>query len=458
MLLQQLFIMFGWEELERLFVRSFYCWILGLCFVLAANFNGCFPLESLLEWSILCTETLQEFDRPSKFNQIVSTTLTSDSLRRTIDQFRQVTKNQLTSWCSEAPPAGWCDQDGEDDLLYPFVQKMSASPGTQICFIGDLHGSLHSLLRNLERLERQGLLSDGLVLAPDVRLVFLGDFTDGGRYGIEVWYTIMQLKIINPSSVWLVRGNHELYSSAARFGFLNGEMRQKAGSLDPDLFRDVVQCFHLLPCALFVAVGDHWMLCSHGGVSPDYSIEHVVELTSFSNAQACQQITEGMAIDFQWSDVSQHSTDGEAVFNRIRGAGKIVDREYLRTYLDDRGLVCLWRGHQDLRYGCKIMHISLDLPPTRYLPHWKLALPHSQGVVPFPINPDIFPVVTLSSAAEGRGLHCDCYGLLTTAPRLEDWKLHIKEYPVVLDATKKRRKTSTCYGNKIESNNAACIP
>ena len=40
-------------------------------------------------------------------------------------------------------------------------------------------------------------------------MVFLGDYTDRGSYGVEVMYVLMRLKVENPDQVWMARGNHE---------------------------------------------------------------------------------------------------------------------------------------------------------------------------------------------------------------------------------------------------------
>ncbi len=399
----------------------------------------CAPHYSLLEWSVLCNGLLHEYDGPSRFADPLSTVLASDVLRSTIAQFRQVTKNQLTEWCSDMPSAAWFENDSFVDLDCPFVQKLHVRDGAQICFIGDLHGSVHSLIRNLESLERMDLLSEDFSLAPNMYLVLLGDFTDSGRYGIEVWYTMMQLKIVNPDRVFLVRGNHELRSSASAFGFLNGEKRQKAHILDPNLFEQVVQLFHLVPCALFIEAAGRWIQCCHGGISPDYTEELFVALKEHTASITCQQVRDNIATDFQWSDFSQRSTGGMARPNPRRGAGRIADRRCVRRYLDERDLVCIFRGHQDLYYGCKIMHMYDNLVPHQYLPHWREAVPDAGDHIVFPSNANLFPVVTLSSAPEGRRLGQDCYVILVTGRNLEDWSLVIEEQFVNPERTKVKK-------------------
>lgn len=66
--------------------------------------------------------------------------------------------------------------------------------------VGDLHGCSSSLQRVLE-----------LCGPPTARnlIVFNGDFVDRGENGMEVLASLALLKIAHPTSIFLVRGNHE---------------------------------------------------------------------------------------------------------------------------------------------------------------------------------------------------------------------------------------------------------
>jgi hypothetical protein len=110
----------------------------------------------------------------------------------------------------------------------PFVQRELVPAGSQVFFHGDLHGDVHSLVAWMDWLNQKGYLHDFKVARPDVYLVFLGDYTDRGMYGVEVLYTLLRLKVENPDRVWLVRGNHEDVSITSRYGFL-AEARGKFG-------------------------------------------------------------------------------------------------------------------------------------------------------------------------------------------------------------------------------------
>ncbi|GIS58315.1 MAG: hypothetical protein CM1200mP2_05400 [Planctomycetaceae bacterium] len=95
-------------------------------------------------------------------------------------------------------------------------------------FHGDFHGDIRSFISTLEWLNRSGRMSGFRIKRPNTYLVFLGDYTDRGAYGVEVIYTLLRLKLANPKRVFFVRGNHEDFQLTARYGFLR-EVRAKYG-------------------------------------------------------------------------------------------------------------------------------------------------------------------------------------------------------------------------------------
>ena len=147
----------------------------------------------------------------------------------------------------------------------PAVRAKRLVPaGTRLFFHGDLHGDIHSLVAWVDWLNQNGYLRDFHLVQPDVYLVFLGDYTDRGIYGVEVLYTMLRLKVENPARVLMVRGNHEDVNLASRYGFI-AEGRGKYGRE----FDAKAVCGFTISCP--------WPLhrrrtdvlqCNHGGVEP----------------------------------------------------------------------------------------------------------------------------------------------------------------------------------------------
>jgi hypothetical protein len=155
----------------------------------------------------------------------------------------------------------------------PFAQREVVPPGTRLFFHGDLHGDIHSLMAFLDELNREGHLEGFRITQPEVRIVFLGDYTDRGRYGVEVLYTLLRLKLANPEQVLLVRGNHEDVNLVARYGFL-AEVAGKYGR-QFDLQR-VVRLYDFLPAVLYIRCGTNVIQCNHGGIEPGYDPARLV--------------------------------------------------------------------------------------------------------------------------------------------------------------------------------------
>jgi hypothetical protein len=95
-----------------------------------------------------------------------------------------------------------------------FLQKMVLPKGARVAVFGDMHGSLHSMLRELVTLREMAAADgSGTVLGENLELtdkafyiVMCGDFVDRGINGPELLALILLLRHKNPGQVVLVRG------------------------------------------------------------------------------------------------------------------------------------------------------------------------------------------------------------------------------------------------------------
>lgn len=74
--------------------------------------------------------------------------------------------------------------------------------------VGDIHGSLHDLLRIIN-----------YVISIPFKIIFLGDYVDRGQFSLECIILLLALKIMNPEKYFLLRGNHEFDSMCSVYGF-----------------------------------------------------------------------------------------------------------------------------------------------------------------------------------------------------------------------------------------------
>jgi hypothetical protein len=140
-------------------------------------------------------------------------------------------------------------------------------PEATVIAIGDLHGDIRSFLHMLEELNRREILDGFRVRQTTHHLVFTGDYTDRGSYGVEVLYTLFRLKLASPAQVHMVRGNHEDIDLVARYGFLN-ELKGKYGA-DGKVTK-LMRAYDLLPVVLYVGTGADFLQMNHGGMEPGY--------------------------------------------------------------------------------------------------------------------------------------------------------------------------------------------
>lgn len=149
----------------------------------------------------------------------------------------------------------------------PFAEKLSLPAGSKLIIQGDLHGDIRSLLHSLKELQKRGIMEGFKVTAPEAHLCFTGDFTDRGKYGTEVIYTLLRLKLASPGNVHFARGNHEDFRIFSRYGFLE-ELRGKYGQ-DINITK-LVRIFDLMPAVIYIGTESDYVQMNHGGMEPGY--------------------------------------------------------------------------------------------------------------------------------------------------------------------------------------------
>ncbi len=150
----------------------------------------------------------------------------------------------------------------------PFAQKLKLSSDSRVLFHGDLHGDLHSLNEWLKHLNRKGWMKGFKAVDPNLNLMFLGDYTDRGSYGVEVMYVLLRLRVENPGQVWMARGNHEDIQLTMNYGFLK-EATAKYGPEFP--IKRLSRIYDFLPVVIYTGHGSDYIQCNHGGMEPGYN-------------------------------------------------------------------------------------------------------------------------------------------------------------------------------------------
>ena len=112
---------------------------------------------------------------------------------------------------------------------YTMVKVHTPAEDEQYITVGDLHGSLGTFVRLLYRWKLLGYINDkGLLQKQNgtkLNILFLGDLSDRGVWGYEIYYTLFYLYLVNKGNengeFYITRGNHEEISVNIKEGFFN---------------------------------------------------------------------------------------------------------------------------------------------------------------------------------------------------------------------------------------------
>ena len=308
-------------------------------------------------------------------------------------EFRDDSNNVVKShsvWANRSFPISFRNLEAGDSFVEKTIIKNQGDPAQIILLMGDIHGSVHALLRNLLVMFQAGWLRDDFTLADNVNLVFLGDLTDRGLYGIESIFTVLKLKLATWDRVHIVRGNHENASQVERYGFFH-EIDAK---YNPRIALQIEELYWrfcaTLPSAKFFGVDDgtkkRFIQCCHGGLAQSHD---VVPFLKRSNYRRFEHIDDVAAMSYQWNDVCctpggariPEGVDAKQDFLRSietyedrgsgisplpgdlrfwmpsgRGRGIIeFHRDDITKIMAARNICMLMRGHQDDWGSCKVL-------------------------------------------------------------------------------------------------------
>ena len=357
----------------------------------------------------------------------------------------------------------------------PFAQKLELGAESKVLVHGDLHGDIHSLNAWLEHLNQVGQLDGFKITHPSTHLMFLGDYTDRGAYGVEVMYVLLRLRVENPSQVWMARGNHEDIRLTMNYGFLR-EATSKYGPEFP--IKRLSRIYDFLPVVIYLGHAHNFIQCNHGGVEPGYKpsklLDHSTQfafqfigqvkqrtfleenngieaiLGSTSNKLARERFsdftptspTTPTILGFMWNDFSLTKGESPLSYNPGRAwiYGDTLTRLALRKASSAENQIrAIFRAHQ---------HFSMPHPMMHRLIHGKGVFRHWQEERPPSPNEKAsslegsglevgrkrtlvngaaytFNVAPDSTYGAGNHYDFDTFGILRVAPTFDAWELEV---------------------------------
>lgn len=440
--------------------------------------------ESFDIWHARCKKLTPNIQQANSFSY--PTALKWHEFQRVLDDFYAAMKTEKASIVNKKL---WVSHDditmldqlfaAREPITLPFVQKLNIPANSVVSFHGDLHGDIHSLLAYVKTLQKKGYMdsTDAFKIAKNnFYMVFLGDYVDRGRYGVEVLYTIMRLKIANPDRVFMVRGNHEDAEVCNQYGF-RSEFNNKFGN-HTMAYNYTCHIYDFLPVALYLGTGNDYIQCCHGGIEmgfdPSKLLSHPssIAFTWLDSRQelckkACSTFNdifftcaeareisrnhaENMAFavqnlesfysipgnelynGFMWNDFDVPSKPSIYLQMGIRGLlyGSRVTLNVLQN--QSRGtnkIRGVFRAHQ---HGDPVMMQSIvdkNSGHTGLSKLWKGNHTRNKNlwdgiVCTFCVAPD-----SVYSQA-GKAFDYDAFGLLTTAKNFENWNLEVIRNPL----------------------------
>ena len=160
-----------------------------------------------------------------------------------------------------------------------------------IFIFGDLHGqffdfrTLISLSNATEHIPKSNLhlksietsflkaatLHNKLDLSPAHSYLFLGDYVDRGSFSCEVIIALLCLKILYPTQIHMIRGNHETRTMTSHKFDDNFNFKTELAEKFPEegaveLYQNFMGLFDCLPLGALVLTQEGKWFCAHGGI------------------------------------------------------------------------------------------------------------------------------------------------------------------------------------------------
>ncbi|KAL2332259.1 hypothetical protein Fmac_019840 [Flemingia macrophylla] len=142
----------------------------------------------------------------------------------------------------------------------PNCVDINCREDSRVIIVGDIHGQFHDLMLLFKH---AGVPSENQIY------VFNGNYVDSGAWGIEVFLVLLAWKVLMPSRVYLLRGNHESRYCTTRYGFKE-EVWAKYGDQGEDVYNKFLECFKELPLASVIA---NCAYTTHGGLFRSIDVE-----------------------------------------------------------------------------------------------------------------------------------------------------------------------------------------
>jgi len=220
----------------------------------------------------------------------------------------------------------------KEDLLLEFDLNESE----KAIVIGDIHGNLETLIKLVEIISEE---------KPKPKyVIFLGDIVDRGPKQLECLIFVYALKILDPQSVYILKGNHETFEMNKIYGFYYDFINKFK---DYKKFNKILSVYKVLP---YCAIVNKSILCLHGGIPEDFEIINKIRgLKSISLTIDLEKSVGGGLYQIMWNDPKPGLKNFTYSF---RGPDiKFFGEEAFKNFMDKYNLKYLIRAHEAFPEG-----------------------------------------------------------------------------------------------------------